>query len=90
MRRRGEARDQLTRDRDDAGISEELEDADTSVRGSEVVESEAKERRGPFAVAAAAVEDEGAQNGGRRPTAPRAAGVGMAATRYELRLRDGR
>lgn len=79
----------MTRERDEAPDLYELEvEADASVRDTEMLERDANERRG-FAmvvlVAAAAAEDDGVHSGDRRPTAPRAAGVGMAAATTSIR-----
>ncbi len=53
-----------------------------------MAERDANERRGlamVVLVAEAAAEDDGVHSGDRRPTAPRAAGVGMAATTTSIR-----
>ena len=78
-------RERVTRDRDEAGSLEELDSDGVSVRPNGTLDLEAKERT------LLAVEVDGTQIGARRPTAPRATGVGMAARKMRrgIRLKEG-
>lgn len=71
-RERVKGRERLTRDREEAGGFDEL-DVDVSTRALDTLAREVKERP--------AADGDAAHSGEKRPTAPRAADVGMTSAR---------